>query len=194
MGSVLCTLQVWLKYLNRMEKFYPERVCFCLNFDLGIKILSTVLVLLRLAGLVCGGFYGPWFYLVICITGAYLAADVILLYSLFIKTNDGKPGCDFSNQKVWIWIWEIINILAIVGLIIALGWYCWLGFWAMLHDPVHFVVFLIIVTILPLTIYLVFRVFVLYTYLKEAYIDSILGKCADENEPGLTSGGRRISV
>ena len=87
----------------------------------------------------CGGFYGPWFYLVICITGAYLAgdstkefilflgqfyhvsADVILLYSLFIKTNDGKPGCDFSNQKVWIWIWEIINILAIVGLIIALG-------------------------------------------------------------------------
>ena len=174
-----------------------------------------MLVLLRLAGLVCGGFYGPWFYLVICITGAYLAgdstkefilflgqfyhvsADVILLYSLFIKTNDGKPGCDFSNQKVWIWIWEIINILAIVGLIIALGeldilfslklkskqkklksitknflgWYCWLGFWAMLHDPVHFVVFLIIVTILPLSIYLVFFVFVLYTYLKEAYID-----------------------
>merc|ERR1719429_320477 len=136
-----------------IEKFYPDRVCFCLNFDLGIKILTTLLVLLRLAGLVCGGFYGPWFYLVICITGAYLAADVILLYSLFIKTNDGKPGCDFSNQKVWIWIWEIINILAIVGLIIALGelaisfslklknkkklksinkkfsgWYCWLGF------------------------------------------------------------------
>ena len=51
----------------------------------------------------------------------YVSADVILLYSLFIKTNDGKPGCDFSNQKVWIWIWEIINILAIVGLIIALG-------------------------------------------------------------------------
>ena len=51
----------------------------------------------------------------------HVSADVILLYSLFIKTNDGKPGCDFSNQKVWIWIWEIINILAIVGLIIALG-------------------------------------------------------------------------
>jgi len=58
-----------------IEKFYPERVCFCLNFDLGIKILTTLLVLLRLAGLVCGGFYGPWFYLVICITGAYLAGD-----------------------------------------------------------------------------------------------------------------------
>jgi len=119
---------------------------------------------------------------------------VILLYSLFIKTNDGKPGCDFTNQKVWIWIWEILNILAIIGLIIALGWYLWLGFWAMLHDPVHFVVFLIIITILPLNIYLIFLVFVLYTYLKEAYIDSILGKCADESEPGLTSGGRRISV
>ena len=55
--------------------------------------------------------------------------------------------------------------------VVSLGWYSWLGFWAMLHEPVHFVVFLIIVSILPLEIYLVFLIFVLYTYLKEAYID-----------------------
>ena len=41
----------------------------------------------------------------------------------------------------------------------------------MLHDPVHFVVFLIILAILPLELYLLFLIFVLYTYLKEAYID-----------------------
>ena len=83
----------------------------------------------------------------------------------------------------------------------------------MLHDPVHFVVFLIILAILPLELYLLFLIFVLYTYLKEAYIDvsyktniiisannsndhvqSILGKGLEENEAGLTSGGRRISI
>ena len=46
----------------------------------------------------------------------------------------------------------------------------------MLHEPVHFVVFLIIVSILPLEIYLVFLIFVLYTYLKEAYIDVSISK------------------
>lgn len=46
----------------------------------------------------------------------------------------------------------------------------------MLHEPVHFVVFLIIVSILPLEIYLVLLIFVLYTYLKEAYIDVSISK------------------
>jgi len=150
--------------------------------------------LLRIAGLVCGAFYGPYIYLVICVTGIYLAADFILLLSLFKKTTEGKPSCDFANQKVWICIWEVLNIVAIVGLIVALGWYSWLGFWAMLHDPVHFVVFLILLLIIPLKIYLVFLTCVFYKYLKEAYIDFILGRGEEENETGLTAGGRRISV
>ena len=181
-----------------LERFYPERVCFCVNYDLGVKLLVSLLMLLRLAGLVCGVFYGPYFYLVICITGLLLSGkeiqdinlfctlryilevimdegkslyvsdqyvksfiyslvsnlflvsqliifwkwpqwlgvgicqracfnwqhfsgDIILLFSLFKKTNEGKPSCDFTNQKVWIWIWEVLNIFAVVGLIIALG-------------------------------------------------------------------------
>ena len=55
------------------------------------------------------------------------------------------------------------------------GWYSWLGFWAMLHVPVHFVVFLILLLIIPLEIYLVFLIFVLSKYLKEAYIDVSFG-------------------
>ena len=51
------------------------------------------------------------------------------------------------------------------------GWYSWLGFWAMLHEPVHFVVFLILVATIPTEIYTLATVFVLYAYLKEAYID-----------------------
>ena len=122
----------------------------------------------------------------------HLLADVILLLSLFKKNSEGKPSCDFPNQKVWIYIWEVLNILAIVGLVVALGkifyrkikkwlfsqkgWYSWLGFWAMLHVPVHFVVFLILLLIIPLEIYLVFLIFVLSKYLKEAYIDVSFSK------------------
>merc|ERR1712154_561819 len=149
---------------------------------------------LRLAGLICSVFYGPYIYLVICLSSLFLAGDIILLFALFKQTSEGKPACDFLNQKVWIFIWEILNILAIIGLIVALGWYSWLGFWAMLHEPIHFVVFLLLLCIIPLEIYLVFLMIVLYTYLKEAYIDTILGKSSEENDPGLTASGRRISV
>ena len=48
------------------------------------------------------------------------AADTILLYSLFKKSDEGKPSCDFTNQKVWILIWATLNILAVVGLLVAL--------------------------------------------------------------------------
>ena len=41
----------------------------------------------------------------------------------------------------------------------------------MLHVPVHFVVFLILLLIIPVEVYLVFLIFVLSKYLKEAYID-----------------------
>ena len=41
----------------------------------------------------------------------------------------------------------------------------------MLHVPVHFVVFLILLIIIPIKAYTCFIVFALYTYLKEAYID-----------------------
>ena len=169
-------------------------------------------MLLRLAGIVCSFFYGPYLYLVITIGSVYLAADFLLLYSLFWKSDGGKPACDFTNQRVWIMIWQVLNIVAILGLAVALGWYSWLGFWAMFHDPVHFVVFLIIIAILPILFYTSFILHALYSYLKESYIDvrnkpklityytmkllqSILGKGEeDEAEPGLTSGGRRISV
>jgi len=152
------------------------------------------LILLRFAGLVCSVFYGPYIYLVICLSSLYFAGDIILYFSLFHQSSQGKPDCDFLNQKVWIYIWEILNLLGLLALIVALGWFSWLGFWAMLHVPVHFVVFLILLIIIPIKAYTCFIVFALYTYLKEAYIDSILGKGLEDNEPGLTAGGRRISI
>ena len=128
-------------------------------------------MVLRLAGIVCSFFYGPYFYLVLTLGSVYLASDFLLLFSLFWKSDNGKPSCDFTNQKVWLLIWQVCNAFGVLGLAVALGWYSWLGFWAMFHEPVHFVVFLIIIIIIPIIIYTSFILFALYKYLKEAYID-----------------------
>ena len=47
--------------------------------------------------------------------------DIILYFSLFQQSNQGKPDCDFLNQKVWICIWEILNLVGLLALIVALG-------------------------------------------------------------------------
>merc|ERR1712236_154047 len=69
-----------------------DKVCFCCNIDLRIQFLISVLALCRLAGLVCGGFYGPWFYLVLTLDILYLGADFLVIYSLFWKKDEGKPS------------------------------------------------------------------------------------------------------
>ena len=105
------------------------------------------MILLRFAGLVCSVFYGPYIYLVICLSSLYFAGkhnfdiqwprnyfpfldevltiinpgDIILYFSLFHQSSQGKPDCDFLNQKVWIYIWEILNLLGLLALMVALG-------------------------------------------------------------------------
>ena len=50
-----------------------------------------------------------------------LPADCLLIWSLNRRTQEGKFLCDFSSQKVWIFIWQVSNILAVIGLLVALG-------------------------------------------------------------------------
>jgi len=176
------------------SRVLPSKVCCC-SLDLGLQALVGSLSFLRLAGIICSGFYGPFLYLVLSIGILYIGADFLLVYSLFWKAVDGKPVCDFTNQKVWVIMWQVMNLVGVIGIGVALGWYLAFGFWAMLHEPIHFVVFLILAAILPLMLYTAFIIFALYSYLKEAYIDELLGRGADDDgEPGLTQGGRRISV
>jgi len=175
-------------------RILPSKVCCC-PLELGLQALVGCLTVLRLAGVICSGFYGPFLYLVLSIGILYIAADFLLVYSLFCKARDGKPVCDFTNQKVWVVMWQMMNLLGMLGVGVALGWYLTFGFWAMLHEPVHFVVFLILAAILPIMLYTAFIILALYNYLKEAYIDELLGRAAEEDcDPGLTHGGRRISV
>jgi len=145
----------------------------------------------------CSGFYGLYVYLVTTLGGLYIAADFLLLYSIFwsrAKSAGGNSDCEYPMQKVWMVMWQVLNLIAIIGLLVALGWYCHFGMWAMLHVPVHFVVFLIICLLVPLLIYTAVCLYSLQVFLREQYIDSVLGQHDEEEDAGLTQGGRRVSI
>merc|ERR1719499_1614291 len=114
--------------------------------------------------------------------GLFIAADFLLLWSLNRRTDEGRFLCDFTSQKVWIIMWQVFNLVGVVGLIVALGWFLNLGFWSMLHDPIHFAVFLIICFLLPILLYTSCIHQALYNTLKEAYIDFILTRGRDDSD------------
>merc|ERR1711953_697745 len=104
-------------------------------------------------------------------------ADFLLIWSLNRRSEEGKFLCDFSSQKVWILLWQVMNILGVCGLVVALVWYLLsLGFWSMLYDPIHFAVFLIISFLLPTLLYTSYILQGLYLILGEAYIDFMLSR------------------
>ena len=65
------------------EKFWPSKAFCCLDFDLGTKILLSLIILIRFICMILGCLYGPYLYLVLPLGGLYLAADVLLLYTIF---------------------------------------------------------------------------------------------------------------
>ena len=54
-----------------MVKLFPERTCCC-SLTTGLNTFLGLSLLLRLAGVACGCFYGPYLYLVVSIGGLYL--------------------------------------------------------------------------------------------------------------------------
>ena len=50
-----------------------------------------------------------------------ITGDFLLLWSLNRRTSEGKFLCDFTSQKVWIILWQILNVIGIVGLLILIG-------------------------------------------------------------------------
>ena len=50
-----------------------------------------------------------------------IIGDFLLLWSLNKRTKEGKFLCDFTSQKVWIILWQIMNILGLLGLVISMG-------------------------------------------------------------------------
>ncbi|XP_023338520.1 uncharacterized protein LOC111709144 [Eurytemora carolleeae] len=180
--------------MGGIRRVLPSRVCFCAPFNIGTQVLLIIIILLRIAGMVCGCFYGPYLYLVVSLGGLYLSADFLILYTVFWK-GEKNDDCEYPTQRIWIILWQAMNAFAIIGLLVAIGWFSNLGTWAMLHDPIHFVVFILIIILDILLIYTGLIIYTLSLFLHETYLDNVLGKCGEiEEEAGLTSGGRRVSI
>jgi len=182
---------------------FPSKACFCLPLTTGLNIFLWLTVILRTAGVVCGCFYGPYLYLVVSCGGLYIAADFLLLWSLYKRTEEGRFLCDFGSQKVWIILWQVFNVIGVIGLFVAFGMLLDLGLanlnhgLAMFYKPIHFTIFIIICLLIPLLMYTSCILQALYNTLKEAYIDFILSRGRDESDSedeDLPTDVRRISV
>jgi len=180
--------------LKKLERYLPGQVCFCCPFNIGLQILLFLAITLRLCGMVCGGFYGPYLYLVVSLGGLYISADLMVLYSVFWK-GEKNQDCEYPTTKVWIRMWQGMNIIAVLGLLVAIGWYCNLGLWAMTHDPVHLVTFILLLVITPLLLYTPLIMAAVEVCIREQYIDGVLskGERGGDEEEELT-GGRRVSI
>ena len=87
-----------------------------------------------------------------------------------------------------------MNVVAFIGLLVALGLFGDLGWWSMTHEPIHVGVFFMILILLILLIYGHLIVVTVYLVLKDAWIRGLLGTNVndDEDMAGLTHGGKRI--
>ena len=115
-------------------------------------------------------------------------------FSYLFFFSDPPVTCDFKTQKVWIFIWLAMNVLALIGLLVSIGLFADLGWWSMTHEPLHVGVFFMILLLLILLIYGHLIVVTVYLVLKDAWIRGILGNNVndDEDMAGLTHGGKRI--
>ena len=65
-----------------MVNIFTEKASCCCPLTTAVNVFLLLTLLLRLAGLTCGCFYGPYLYLVVSIGGLYLAGE----------SQPGQPG------------------------------------------------------------------------------------------------------
>lgn len=87
--------------LDKFRPCLPKRVCFMPSFEIGLKALLGVIMLLRLIALIMGCMYGPILYLVLPLGGLYLAADFLLLYTVFKGQNSGSDKGNMQNGTLY---------------------------------------------------------------------------------------------
>lgn len=71
------------------------------SFEIGLKALLGVIILLRVIALIMGCMYGPILYLVLPLGGLYLAADVLLLYTVFKGQGSGSDKGNMQNGTLY---------------------------------------------------------------------------------------------
>ncbi len=66
-----------------------------------VLTLLLVITLLRFAGLICGLFYGPFFYAVLTLGGLYLTLDCVTAYLVYAddeEVDDGGYSVSFCHR------------------------------------------------------------------------------------------------
>ena len=53
-------------------RLFPQKSCFCCLLTTGLNIFLTLTLVLRITGVICGCFYGPYLYLVVTVGGLYI--------------------------------------------------------------------------------------------------------------------------
>jgi len=87
--------------LDFFRRCLPRRVCFMPSFEIGLKALLSLIILLRIIALIMGCMYGPILYLVLPLGGLYLAADVLLLYTVFKGQGAGSSKGQMQNGSLY---------------------------------------------------------------------------------------------
>jgi len=67
---------------NFLRRLLPQRVCCCLKFEVGLKLVLIVTMLVRFTAMVLGCCYGPYLYLVLPLGGLYVAFDGLIIYAV----------------------------------------------------------------------------------------------------------------
>ena len=60
---------------TNMVRIFTEKASCCCSLTRAVNVSLMLSLLLRLAGLTCGCFYGPYLYLVVSIGGLYVAGQ-----------------------------------------------------------------------------------------------------------------------
>jgi len=71
------------------------------SFEIGLKALLSLIILLRVIALIMGCMYGPILYLVLPLGGLSLAADVLLLYTVFKGQGSGSGRGTMQNGSLY---------------------------------------------------------------------------------------------
>jgi len=87
--------------LDFFRRCLPRRVCCMPSFEIGLKALLCLIIILRVIALIMGCMYGPILYLVLPLGGLYLAADVLLLYTVFKGQGTGNTKANMQNGDLY---------------------------------------------------------------------------------------------
>ena len=58
-----------------MVNIFSEKASCCCSLTTAVNVFLLLSLVLRVAGLTCGCFYGPYLYLVVSIGGLYVAGE-----------------------------------------------------------------------------------------------------------------------